>query len=132
YDSVLFRAPDADGLAFWREALAHGMDRADVAAGFVASAEARQDPGGLAAAGLVTVDPDAAWIGFSFAALQGRQVAAGELATLLRQADTVGHAGLLDSIMQGSDYASVLGAKDTAGFIEGLYESVLHRSADAE
>jgi aryl-phospho-beta-D-glucosidase BglC (GH1 family) len=131
YGSVLFRAPDADGQAFWGDALAHGEARASVAASFVASTEARQDPGGVAAAGLVTVDPDAAWIGFSFAALHGRQVAAGELVTLLGQADSGGHAGLLASIMQGSDYASGLGAKDAAGFIEGLYEGVLHRAADA-
>ncbi|MBC9206807.1 cellulase family glycosylhydrolase [Roseomonas aerophila] len=131
YESVLFRAADAGGLAFWRDALAHGESRADVAASFVASAEARQDPGGVAAAGLLTVDPDAAWIGFSFAALHGRQVAAGELASLLGQADAVGRSGLLASIMQGSEYASFLGAKDAAGFIQGLYEGVLHRPADA-
>ncbi|SEJ29997.1 40-residue YVTN family beta-propeller repeat-containing protein [Azotobacter beijerinckii] len=40
YQSVLARDADTDGLAFWRDGLAAGVQRADVAVGIVGSAEA--------------------------------------------------------------------------------------------
>jgi aryl-phospho-beta-D-glucosidase BglC (GH1 family) len=132
YDSVLFRTPDAAGLAYWRDELAHGADRASVAASISASAEALRDPGGVAAAGLVTVDADAAWIGFSFEALRGRQAGAAEFTALVHLAESAGHSSALTSIMQGSEYAQGLGGTSNAAFVAGLYDGVLHRAGDAE
>jgi hypothetical protein len=39
YAKVLHRAPDADGLKFWTDVLAHGVSRASVLTGFSESAE---------------------------------------------------------------------------------------------
>ncbi len=131
YQETLLRDAEAEGLSYWVGRLGQGANRADVAVSFASSAEAQADLGGVAAAGLKTVDPDAAWIGFSFAALSGREITAAELSGLLPQADALGHTGLVGAIMDGSAYQDGMGALSASGFVAALYEDVLHRQGDA-
>lgn len=131
YNQTLFRDAEAEGLTYWVNSLEHGASRAEVAVQFAASPEAQSDPGGVASAGLMTVDPDAAWAGFSFAALAGRAIAAGELRGLLAGGGALERAAMVGEIMQGGAYQLGLGTLGDAGFVAALYEKVLHREGDA-
>ena len=129
YDAVLGREADAAGLAFWTAALAGGSSRAEIAAGFVTSNEAR----GLSVeAGLAIADLDSAWIGWSFAALLGRDIDLAGLASFRGAAEHVGRVTLLEGMTASLEFRNGLGALGDAGFVAGLFQSALGRAADAE
>jgi DNA-binding beta-propeller fold protein YncE len=132
YENALFRAADAGGRAFWSAALDRGETRAEVAAEFLGSQEAQQDPGGVASQGLVVVDGEAARIGWAFEALMGRSIGLTELVSLRSEAEHVDGTVLLGRILDSQEFSTGLGAQDDAGFLAGLYDGVLHRAGDAE
>lgn len=115
YVDLLGRAPDAAGLAFWTGLLNAGVSRYDVALAIQSSPEYRTNQ-----------------IQSLYQQLLGRQADAQGLAFFLSLMAAGGNIRQVESIILSSDeYYNTQGGGTINGFLQALYQDVLHRPIDA-
>ena len=132
YGNVLHRAPDPGGLDGWLGALAQGVSRAQVLAGFTESAEDIKDLAGPAQQGLWIQDAAAAEVARLYDATLNRLPDLGGLTGWTHALES-GATSLLQ-VAQGfvgsAEFQSTFGTLDDTDFVTLLYNHALHRAPD--
>ena len=131
YETMLGRTAAGSETAFWA-GVAQQQGLAAVAVGIATSSEAAADPLGQVRGGLPVVDPDGAWIGFSFNSLLQRQADLGGFTFFLdAMRGGLDERGVVASIAASAEFQQRTGGLDNGGYVDLLYQDVLHREADA-
>jgi len=132
YQNMLGRAADAGGLAGWTQALAAGLGRGDVAAGFADSAEAKQLFSVTTSKGVFAHDLNAAIVREDYLAAFGREADMGGLAGWKNFLNGGGTAGQLAQNLSGSaEFQGLHGAETDLAYVQSVYVNGLGRQADA-
>ena len=132
YSSILGRTADAAGLAFWEGRLASGATRAEVAAAFAESVEARADAVGFAARGVIVQDVAATQVGAAYRALLGRDVDASGLGFFTSNLNAGGSlAATVQALVNSAEFAQRFAGVDNAAFIQSIFQSALGRPVEA-
>lgn len=130
YREVLGREGDAGGVAFHLASLAAGTSRADVAVGFVDSAEAKANFSPLTSAGVLVLDKDASYVHALYETVLGRTGEgtgiAGHVAALNSDL-TLDQ--LADNFVGSGESMARHAGQDDAAFVAQLYHDGLHREA---
>ncbi|MCR9124777.1 MAG: DUF4214 domain-containing protein [Rhodobacteraceae bacterium] len=134
YQTVLDRAPDADGLAGWLAQLATGASRAEVVLGFSESAEFRAATAAEVQS-FTQGQTDSIWSDDVYRLYR---------TTLDREPDLAGFQGFTTALGSGTPFASAVtgfvastefqntyGTLDNAAFVDLLYNNVFGRQGDA-
>jgi hypothetical protein len=132
YNNVLHRAPDAGGLSFWTNELAHGYSRAQIVIGFTESNEDIADLAAPVQQGLWVQDGAAAEIARLYDTAFSRLP---DITGLAYWTSALEHGTTLTQAAQGfigsAEFQATYGALDNSGFVSQLYSNVLHRAPDA-
>lgn len=134
YRAVLYRDPDAAGLAFWTGALDTGAgSRAEVLAGISESAENRDATAGLLTSGIWDRSEAARQVARLYDTALGRLPDAGGLAYWAGELDAGATlAGIAQSFTASAEFAAAYGALGNGAFVEAVYRNALGRAGDAE
>ncbi|MDN4056203.1 DUF4347 domain-containing protein [Massilia sp. YIM B02763] len=126
YAHALNREPDAPGLAFWTDALAHGASRADVALAFADSPERLALPQGYD----VTVGAtDIGTLARMYDTLFGRAPDADGMNNWLAHSEAgMATASIADAFIASSEAIDRYGRMSDAAFVAALYQGALHRT----
>ena len=132
YTSILNRAADADGAAFFTGRLGAGGTRAEVTAAFATSIEARSDTAGLATRGVVVQDVAATQVGAAYRAVLGRDVDTSGLGFFTSQLSSGGSlARTVQALASSAEFNQRFTAVDSNSFVRSLFEGALGRTPDA-
>ncbi len=127
YENVLHRAPDAGGLQSYASALANGgLSRAQLLDDLAQSQEGRQANLGL------TGDHDDAEVTRLYGAALDRapdQSGLGTYASLLDGGQSV--STIAQDLVSSTEFGALYGGLGNGAFVQALYQTVLHRNADA-
>lgn len=113
YEDILGRAPDSGGLNSWLAALSSGTTRTQVAFGIVDSLESGTD-----------------YLNYLYQGCLGRPVDSGGLATWIAAFEAGATVEQVDAGVLGSAEFYTYTGSTPSGFIDGVYECLLGRSAD--
>jgi autotransporter-associated beta strand protein len=117
YRDILFREADSGGQAYWQTRMDSGeLNRAQVASMFMDSVESEGGARGIAHLyfGALGRLPDAATLDF----LMDKRLSGTSLV------------GMADSLVAGAEFAGKFTAQDNTGFVNQLYQNVLHRAPE--
>ncbi|PZW50939.1 aryl-phospho-beta-D-glucosidase BglC (GH1 family) [Humitalea rosea] len=128
YGTVLGRAPDADGLAYWSGLLDGGLARSQAVAGFSESPEFIVGAGVPDAGGLFAPDPAAVEVLRWYETVLNRLPDAAGLSYWI---ETRAQREIGADFTGSAEFAAVFGVLDTAGFVARIYQNALDRDGDA-
>ena len=126
YENVLHRAVDASGLQSYSNALAGGLSRAQLVENLAQSQESRQVNLAL------TGDHDDAEVTRLYGAAFDRAPDASGLSTfagLLAAGQSV--SSVAQDLVSSGEFARLYGGLGNGAFVQALYQTVLHRTADS-
>jgi hypothetical protein len=129
---VLGRPAEVGAVAFWTEALAGGLSRAQAAVAFTDSAEARQHWSGETSAGLFARDLNAAIVREDYMTGLGREADTDGLTAWTNVLDNGGTAAqLARDLTASAEFQALHGQQTDQQYVNSLYLDGLGRPADA-
>jgi hypothetical protein len=132
YEGVLGRPAEVGAVAFWTEALAGGLSRAQAAVAFTDSAEARQHWSGETSAGLFARDLNAAIVREDYMTGLGREADTDGLTAWTNVLNNGGTAAqLARDLTASAEFQALHGQQTDQLYVNSLYLDGLGRPADA-
>ncbi len=133
YENVLGRAPDAEGLAFWVNAMAAGAGRSGAVLGFSESAEYKLRAADAYRNGLWVPDPDAVDVLRAYVTVLDRLPDADGLASWTAARESgLGQSDLVDRFVSSAEFQERFGGLSNRDFVEQMYRTTLDREADPD